>query len=109
MTNATLPTSPSSTDLTDTSKLPLVIKENDIEYQVSRGSHYGITFMYLKWRGIISCVIFQFHRIILYERLLKAYPYKRAHIWKEARIDIPPLVRDSVWAALLDVEVFSFL
>ena len=35
---------------------------------------------------------------------LKAYPYKRAHIWKEARVDIPPLVRNLVWAALLEVE-----
>ena len=33
-----------------------------------------------------------------------AYPYKRAHIWKEARVDIPPLVRNLVWAALLEVE-----
>ncbi len=46
----------------------------------------------------------QFHRLILYDRLLKAYPYKRAHIWKEARVDIPPLVRHLVWAALLEVE-----
>ncbi|ELU03407.1 hypothetical protein CAPTEDRAFT_220004 [Capitella teleta] len=73
-----LPISPSSGDLTDTSKLPLVIKERDVEYQ--------------------------FHRAILYERLLKAYPYKRHHIWKEARTDIPPFVRAEIWAALLEVE-----
>ncbi|XP_076446642.1 TBC domain-containing protein kinase-like protein [Babylonia areolata] len=73
-----LPTSPSSCDLTQTQSLPLIIRERDIEYQ--------------------------FHRIILYERLLKAYPYKRPHIWKEARVDIPPLVRAHVWAALLEVE-----
>ncbi len=41
---------------------------------------------------------------MLYERLLKAYPYKRPHIWKEARVDIPPLVRPYVWAALLEIE-----
>ncbi|KAK7503784.1 hypothetical protein BaRGS_00004907 [Batillaria attramentaria] len=73
-----LPTSPSAGDLTQTASLPLIIRERDIEYQ--------------------------FHRIILYERLLKAYPYKRPHIWKEARVDIPPLVRAHVWAALLEVE-----
>ncbi|XP_071087688.1 TBC domain-containing protein kinase-like protein [Haliotis cracherodii] len=77
-TSAGLPTSPSSGDLTDTASLPLVIREKDVEYQ--------------------------FHRIILYERLLKAYPYKRPHIWQEARVDIPPLVRAHVWAALLEVE-----
>ncbi|XP_060078808.1 TBC domain-containing protein kinase-like protein [Ylistrum balloti] len=75
---SSLPLSPSSSDLTNTASLPLIIKEKDVEYQ--------------------------FHRVILYERLLKAYPYKRAHIWKEARVDIPPLVRAHVWAALLEVE-----
>ena len=49
--------------------------------------------------------LLQFHRLILYDRLIKAHPYKRAHIWREARVDIPPLVRAEVWAALLEVEV----
>lgn len=35
----------------------------------------------------------------------KAYPYKKNHIWKEARVDIPPLLRGITWAALLGVEV----
>jgi TBC domain-containing protein kinase-like protein len=43
--------------------------------------------------------------VILYERLLKAYPFTRAKIWKEARVDIPPHVRAHVWAAILEVEV----
>ncbi|KAK3099167.1 hypothetical protein FSP39_000436 [Pinctada imbricata] len=75
---SSLPTSPSSNDLSETANLPLVIREKDIEYQ--------------------------FHRIILYERLLKGYPYTRGHIWKEARVDIPPLVRAHVWGALLEIE-----
>lgn len=54
-------------------------------------------------------VLFQFHRVILYERLINGYPYKKAHIWKEARVDIPPLFRNLVWAALLEVEVSSWL
>lgn len=73
-----LPTSPSSGDLSQTATLPLVIREKDVEYQ--------------------------FHRIILYERLLQGYPFKKAHIWREARIDTPPLYRAQVWAALLEVE-----
>ncbi|XP_056010659.1 TBC domain-containing protein kinase-like protein [Ostrea edulis] len=76
--STSLPSSPSNSDLSETASLPLVIKEKDIEYQ--------------------------FHRIILYERLIKGYPYKKNHIWKEARVDIPPLVRANVWAALLEVE-----
>jgi len=43
--------------------------------------------------------------VILFERLLKAYPYKRQQILQEARVDIPPLFRAHVWAALLHVEV----
>ncbi|XP_035681915.1 TBC domain-containing protein kinase-like protein [Branchiostoma floridae] len=74
----TSPISPSGNDLSETQSLPLVIRERDIEYQ--------------------------FHRVVLYERLLKAYPYKREHIWKEARVDIPPLNRAHIWAALLGVE-----
>ncbi|CAL1543296.1 unnamed protein product [Lymnaea stagnalis] len=73
-----LPTSPSYGEMTSSATLPLVIREKDIEYQ--------------------------FHRIILYERLLSAYPFKRPYIWREARIDVPPLVRANVWAALLEVE-----
>ncbi|KAL4235012.1 hypothetical protein ACF0H5_006650 [Mactra antiquata] len=73
-----LPSSPSNVDLNDTASLPLVIKEKDVEYQ--------------------------FHRVILYERLINGYPYKKAHIWKEARVDVPPLFRNLVWAALLEVE-----
>ncbi|XP_013390013.1 TBC domain-containing protein kinase-like protein [Lingula anatina] len=67
-----------SEETSETSRLPLVIKEKDVEYQ--------------------------FHRIILFSRLLKGYPFKRPHLLKEARVDIPPLVRGHVWAALLEVE-----
>ncbi|XP_053401999.1 TBC domain-containing protein kinase-like protein [Mercenaria mercenaria] len=73
-----LPTSPSNVDIASSASLPLIIREKDIEHQ--------------------------FHRVILYERLIKGYPYKKAHIWKEARVDIPPLFRNLVWAALLEVE-----
>ncbi|XP_074650815.1 TBC domain-containing protein kinase-like protein isoform X2 [Tubulanus polymorphus] len=73
-----LPTSPSIASLNETASLPTNIKEKDIEYQ--------------------------FHRIILYDRLLIGYPHKRPQIWKEARVDVPPLVRNLVWAALLEVE-----
>jgi len=65
-------------DLSETAKLPLVIREKDVEYQ--------------------------YHRIILFERLLLAYPSTRDRILKEARIDIPPYVRAKVWAVLLNVE-----
>ncbi|XP_030836692.1 TBC domain-containing protein kinase-like protein [Strongylocentrotus purpuratus] len=76
--NEGLPTSQSSSDLSQGASLPLVIRERDIEYQ--------------------------FHRVVLFDRLLKGYPFTIGRIWKEARIDIPTMYRDETWAALLGVE-----
>jgi TBC domain-containing protein kinase-like protein len=57
--------------------LPLVIRERNIEYQ--------------------------FYRIVLFERLLKAYPFTKEMIKEQAKIDIPPLLRGRIWACLLNV------
>nr|XP_060511813.1 TBC domain-containing protein kinase-like protein [Panthera onca] len=73
-----LPHSNSNNELSAAATLPLIIREKDTEYQLNR--------------------------IILFDRLLKAYPYKKNQIWKEARVDIPPLMRGLTWAALLGVE-----
>lgn len=51
------------------------------------------------------CVLLQLQRIILYKRLLEAYPFQRQRIVREAKLDIPPLYRAHIWAALLDVQV----
>lgn len=56
--------------------LPLVIRERNIEYQ--------------------------FYRIVLFERLLKAYPFSKNLIVEQAKIDIPPLLRGRIWACLLN-------
>lgn len=58
-------------------KLPLVIRERDTEYQ--------------------------FHRVLLFDRMLEGYPSTRDMIIKEAQTDIPPLLRGKIWAAILDV------
>ncbi|CAL4121554.1 unnamed protein product [Meganyctiphanes norvegica] len=68
----------SATDDLETSKLPLVIRERDVEYQ--------------------------FHRFLVFERLLKAYPYKLDWLTRETRKDTPPFYRALVWAALLKVD-----
>ncbi|XP_043917233.1 TBC domain-containing protein kinase-like protein isoform X2 [Protopterus annectens] len=73
-----IPQSSSYNELSAAASLPLIIRERDTEYQL--------------------------HRIILFDRLLKAYPFKRNQVWKEARVDIPPLLRGLTWAALLGVE-----
>uniref|UniRef100_A0A3P9IIP4 TBC domain-containing protein kinase-like protein n=1 Tax=Oryzias latipes TaxID=8090 RepID=A0A3P9IIP4_ORYLA len=75
---STLSQSSSSNELSSTVTLPLIIRERDTEYQLIR--------------------------IILFDRLLKAYPYKKNLVWKEARLDVPPLVRGLAWAALLGIE-----
>jgi len=64
--------------LLDTADLPLTIRETTVDYQ--------------------------FHRIVLFQRLLEGYPYTRERIVREARIDIPPLLRGKIWAALLGVQ-----
>ncbi|XP_049268147.1 TBC domain-containing protein kinase-like protein isoform X2 [Rhipicephalus sanguineus] len=71
-----VPSSPSFSS--DTAALPVVIREKDIEYQLQR--------------------------IILYNRLLEAYPYQKQRIIQEAKLDIPPLCRAHIWSALLDVQ-----
>lgn len=68
----------SGTDELETSKLPLVIRERDVEYQL--------------------------HRLLSFQRLLQAYPHKADSILKEARKDTPPFYRALVWAALLNVD-----
>lgn len=62
----------------DATGLPLVIREKDPEYQ--------------------------FHRVILFRRLLYGYPYTKDLILKEAAKDIPPLLRGEVWTALLGIK-----
>lgn len=42
--------------------------------------------------------------MILFDRLIDAYPFKKSLLWQEARIDVPPLYRGLIWAALLDVK-----
>ena len=59
-------------------KLPLLIRENDFDYQV--------------------------YRLALFKRLLLGYPFVRDFLWKEARVDIPVFFRGHVWACLLDVQ-----
>ncbi|XP_046978843.1 TBC domain-containing protein kinase-like protein [Vanessa cardui] len=61
----------------DAVALPKIIRERDTEYQ--------------------------FYRLLWFQRLLHGYPYTTQYIRTEAEIDIPPLVRGDVWAALLGV------
>ena len=65
--------------VTDAQKLPLNIRERD--------------------------VLYQFHRVVLFDRLLKGYPHTKVMLVREARNDIPPLYRASIWASILDVQV----
>ncbi|KAJ8976127.1 hypothetical protein NQ317_019392 [Molorchus minor] len=62
----------------DATGLPLIIKERDPEYQ--------------------------FHRVILFRRLLHGYPFTKDLIIKEAQKDIPPLLRGEIWATLLNIK-----
>lgn len=63
--------------LLEQQQLPLLIRERDIEYQ--------------------------FRRVRLFTRLLQGYPHTAEQLQREASIDIPPLLRGPIWAALLGV------
>ncbi|KAG0270412.1 hypothetical protein DFQ27_007564 [Actinomortierella ambigua] len=58
-------------------KVPLSIREKDLGYQ--------------------------YHRLSMYTDLLLQYPASRDEILHHAKIDIPPLLRGKVWAAILRV------
>jgi len=62
----------------DTKQLPLIIRERDIRYQSAR--------------------------VILYRKLLQAYPHRKKKIWSEALTDVVPIYRPAVWAALLNIS-----
>jgi len=57
--------------------LPLVIRERDVRYQSSR--------------------------VILYRKLLQAYPHRKKKIWSESLTDVVPQYRPHIWAALLNI------
>jgi len=44
---------------------------------------------------------YQFHRLILFERLVTSYPYSQHRLQTEAQKDIPPFYRAYAWASLL--------
>ena len=48
---------------------------------------------------------YQFHRAIIFSRLLESYPYSAKLILSEAVVDICPLLRGEIWAAILGVRV----
>lgn len=58
--------------------LPLIIKENDFEYQVER--------------------------TLLFKRLVNEQPFTKERLKEEAKIDIPPFFRAQIWASLLQVK-----
>ena len=53
---------------------------------------------------LFKIFLLQLHRLVLFDRLLLGYPYKRLQVQREATQDIPPIVRNYIWAALLEVE-----
>jgi hypothetical protein len=59
-------------------KLPLFLREQDVNYQ--------------------------YYRQTLFSELLRQYPASRKEILHHAKVDIPPLLRGKVWAAVLGVR-----
>ncbi|KAI9497994.1 rab-GTPase-TBC domain-containing protein [Zychaea mexicana] len=49
-------------------------------------------------------VNYQYHRQRLFAELLRQYPASQKEILHHAKVDIPPLLRNKIWAAILDVH-----
>lgn len=62
----------------NSSKLPLFLREQDVNYQ--------------------------FRRQALFSALLQQYPASKKELMHHAKVDIPPLLRGKVWAAILGVH-----
>ncbi|ORE03284.1 RabGAP/TBC [Rhizopus microsporus var. microsporus] len=59
-------------------KLPLFLREQDVNYQL--------------------------YRLSLFSELLRQYPASKREILHHAKVDIPPLLRGKIWAAVLGVQ-----
>ncbi|KAI7883450.1 hypothetical protein K492DRAFT_205415 [Lichtheimia hyalospora FSU 10163] len=49
-------------------------------------------------------VNYQHHRQLLFSQLLRQYPASRKEILHHAKVDIPPVLRGKIWAAILGVR-----
>lgn len=58
--------------------LPIVIRENDFDYQ--------------------------FERIMIFKRLIEGSPFLRPELLSCAKVDIPPLYRSHIWSSILSVK-----
>jgi TBC domain-containing protein kinase-like protein len=59
-------------------KLPLRVREQDIDYQ--------------------------YHRVLLFRRLFKLFPESIGEIKNQSKLDVPPFFRGKIWATLLDIK-----
>ena len=64
--------------LAEFKNVPLVIREKNIDYQLAR--------------------------LEIFQKLLNEYPFSRDSLIREAKVDIPPLLRGHVWAAILGIK-----
>lgn len=90
----------------DSAALPLIIRERNTEYQFRRIVHYQrlleVPIGFVCHSALL--VAWTIQKNVMVVPLPQSYPYKKAAIIREARKDIPPLLRAEIWAALLEVD-----
>ncbi|PRP83678.1 TBC domain-containing protein kinase-like protein-like [Planoprotostelium fungivorum] len=70
--------------------------------------NYDPSFDFMRNYSVIyreKSIHYQRYRSSVFKELLSDYPVTQQEITKEAKIDIPPIVRGHVWAAILGVPV----
>src|SRR5690606_23874881 len=86
---------------------PLAIRERDFDWQRERVGYAhrrGNASPFPDWTAHLRLSALLVPQMALFLRLLDTMPLSFDDLFAQARIDIPPLLRDRVWAALLNVD-----
>eukprot|EP01126_Amoeba_proteus_P055313 TRINITY_DN6854_c0_g1_i5.p1 TRINITY_DN6854_c0_g1~~TRINITY_DN6854_c0_g1_i5.p1 ORF type:complete len:447 (-),score=89.97 TRINITY_DN6854_c0_g1_i5:245-1585(-) len=77
---------------------------NHHQHHYRQGSNEHANFRAVHFSGQETDFLYQRERILTFKKLLKRYPETKVKITKEARENIPPVLRGEIWAAILGVE-----
>ena len=81
--------------------LPLLLKTKDnvVVESVMKSQESSIKFMATNIKEVD--IDYQLSRMVLFQRLLRGFPATKNLVWVQALIDIPPVYRGQIWAAML--------
>ena len=78
--------------------LPLLVKAKDVN-SGSKSQESSIKFMATNIKEVD--IDYQLRRMVIFQRLLRGFPASKKMLRAQALIDIPPVYRGQIWAAML--------